>query len=905
DDDGDGSVVFENVAAGFYTLTETAAPEGYLANADSQIEVVAEGNRYRISHQAVDGANADDDQTDVADEAAATEEAEQPIDQPAAEGSLTVSARDDEDQPVTGACFALTPRGDEASGPPLEQCDDDDGNDDGEVAFDAIAAGPYRLDETTTPGGFQPADGQNVEVIADQTAPIAVEYRAAEGEPGTLVILVVDDAQAPVGETCFSLESEAATFENICDQGNDGRLNIPEIPAGEYVVRQVETAAGHDLAEDETVTVPAGDAAELTVENPRTGGAEIPAPDEDAADTPTPGDDDAGAVLVVAEDAAGSPLAGGCYAVAGAAVEPVCDGGAADADPEAGRVRLENVPSGDYEVFETQPPTGIAPAFDAVAVTVTAGEVARARFAAAGAEETPEPEPTDEADDIPAIQAAGSGRVLVVAQTDAGDAAADLCVTLDGAAAYGPICDNTRGDEDDETGRILLAEIDPGPYTARIEAPSGISLDPDDAEQPVEALAGETARIEVTLASEETPEPEDEPGTLIILAEDANGDPLPGACYTVANGGETFGPFCDQNLNGDVVVTGVTAGEQEVVQTTAPEGASPPDETEQTVTAEAGAESSVTFSHGAATGAVLVTLEADGQALAGACVELADGQETRGPICDAADGSDDGDAEDGRILIENVPAAEYQLTVADAPEGFTAPEPETVTVAAGETTEVGLTLAADAPTAGTLTILTVSDAGEPLAAACYTLTNPNGTFGPFCDEDGDGDVELTDVTPGEKTISQTTAPAGAGAAEATEQTVTVEAGAGAEVTFRHGAAAATLRITAADADDNPAAGGCYTVDGPQGLTACDDGDNDTDPTPGVIVIDDLAPGDYVVAESQTPAGFQANGEPQAVTVGTADPASVAFTMTAEAETGSVEVTAVDADGAAIETQPGA
>ncbi|MDQ3779764.1 MAG: SpaA isopeptide-forming pilin-related protein, partial [Chloroflexota bacterium] len=386
DDDGDGSVVFENVAAGFYTLTETAAPEGYLANADSQIEVAAEGNRYRISHQAVDGADADDDQTDAADEPAATEEAEQPIDQPAAEGSLTVSARDAEDQPVTGACFALTPRGDEASGQPLEQCDDDDGNDDGEVAFDAIAAGQYRLDETTTPGGFQPADGQNVEVIADQTASIAVDYRAAEGEPGTLVILVVDDAQTPVGETCFSLESEAAVFENICDQGNDGRLNIPEIPTGEYAVRQVETAAGHDLAEDETVTVPAGDVAELTVENPRTGGAETPAPDEDAADTPTPGDADTGAVLVVAEDAARSPLAGGCYAVAGAAAEPVCDGGAGDADPEAGRVRLDNVPSGDYEVFETQPPAGTAPAFDAVAVSVTAGEVARARFSVAGAE---------------------------------------------------------------------------------------------------------------------------------------------------------------------------------------------------------------------------------------------------------------------------------------------------------------------------------------------------------------------------------------------------------------------------------------------------------------------------------------------------------------------------------------
>lgn len=906
DDDGDGSVIFENVGAGFYTLIQTAAPEGYLANAESQVEVAAEGNRYRLTHEPADGASADDAETDAAAEPEETEEAEQPADQPAGEGNLEVSTQDENGQPVTGACFALTPRDEESTGQPVERCDGDDGSDDGEIVFDAIAAGRYRLDEATTPDGFQPADGQNVEIVADQTAPIAIDYRVAEGEPGTLVILVVDDAEEPVGETCFSLESDAATFENVCDQGNDGRLNIPEIPAGEYLVRQEQTAAENEIAEDETVIVPAGDVTELTIENPRTGGDETPAAeDADATETPDPGDDGTGTLLVIAEDATGSPLAGGCYAVAGAPGDAVCDGSTDDADPEDGRVQLENLPAGDYEIFEAQPPTGVEPNLDAVPVTVTADETARARFAAAGTEETPAPEETEEATDIPAIQAAGGGRVLVVARTDAGDAAADLCVTLDGAASYGPICDNATGDEDDEPGRILLAEIDPGPYTARFEAPSGVSLAANEAEQPIEALAGETARIEIALAAAETPEAEDEPGTLIILAEDANGDSLPGACYTVSNGGETFGPFCDQNLNGDVVVTGVTAGEQEIAQTTAPEGAPPPDETEQSVTVEAGAESALTFSHGAATGAVLVTLDADDQPLAGACVELANEETPLDPVCDAVDGSDDDDPEEGRILLENVPAGDYTLTVADAPEGFTAPEPEPVTVVSGETAEVALTLEAEAPASGTLTIQTVSDGGEPLAAACYTLTNPNGTFGPVCDEDGDGDVELTDVTPGEKTITQTTAPADAGAPEAAEQTVTVEAGTGAELTFTHGAAAGGLRIAVADAEGNPAAGGCYLVEGAQGLTACDDGDNDADPEPGAVLIDDLAPGDYVVSESQTPSSFQANDEQQTVTVDAAEQASVAFTATPEAETGSIELTAVDTDGALFETQPGA
>ena len=130
------------------------------------------------------------------------------------------------------------------------------------------------MEDTRTPEGRQPAAPEDVAVEDGETATLTVTSQAAEAPPGTLVILVEDEDGTPIGETCFALEGDVASFDDVCDQGNDGRLNIPDIPAGEYRVRQLQTAPGREVAEDETVTVPAGGRDELTVVNPRSEAAE-------------------------------------------------------------------------------------------------------------------------------------------------------------------------------------------------------------------------------------------------------------------------------------------------------------------------------------------------------------------------------------------------------------------------------------------------------------------------------------------------------------------------------------------------------------------------------------------------------------------------------------------------------
>ena len=161
-----------------------------------------------------------------------------------------LALRDREGNPVPGACWALTGRDDNQT---IERCDDDDGADDGAIRFETVPAGRYRLDEVTTPAGYQPADGQGIDVVAGAPADVTIEYRQAQGQPGRLVILVTDESGDPVPQTCFDVRGPVE-LSDICDRQDDGRLNVPDLPAGEYTVAQTRTAKGFTPAAETSVS---------------------------------------------------------------------------------------------------------------------------------------------------------------------------------------------------------------------------------------------------------------------------------------------------------------------------------------------------------------------------------------------------------------------------------------------------------------------------------------------------------------------------------------------------------------------------------------------------------------------------------------------------------------------------
>ncbi len=737
---GSGEVIFDAVPSAPVTLRETVPPAGFAPVADIPITIEPTGARIEIPHQPEGG-----DQGQPAAPTATPEEQQSDIPQNAGANQVVVTLRDRDDAPVTGSCWALSPRD---GGEAIEQCDADDG-DDGRVVFDNIPAGRYRLQETQTPEGFAAADAQTVEVIDGQPAEITIAYRGGRVEPGRLVIRVSDDEGNPLPQTCFDLTG-AQDLPDVCDGQDDGQLNIPDLPPGDYTVTQTQTAEGFELAEPESVTVPAGDTVDLDITNQR-----------------------------------------------------------------------------------------------------------------AGAESSQE----------------AAGEVVVTVRTADGAPAENACATLTGADGGISACDNANNDPDSEPGRIAFRDVPPGAYTLSVEPGDGSTAP---APTSVDVVAGRSVAIDVTLTAAEEPLPDS--GNLDIRAEDADGNLLPSACYTVEipPGGQGFGPFCDDDGNGVVSIQGVSPGPIRVIEATPPTDAPAADPVQQDLDIAAGDLSEIVFSHGKtapeqeAAGTLDVrVVDAAGQPVS-VCVNLTSDTDAY-RVCDDEQGDDD--PQPGQLLIANLPAGDYEVSLSDLPNGAETPEPQRSTITGGEASEVTFTLGGGL---GTLVIFVEDDQGEPLGGACFTLDNGVDPLLEVCDAGNDGRLNIPELPAGDYAIVQTDAANGQQLAD--EQRVTVASGQTAELTVTNPAEGApvtpapegtatpeataapevtetpapvtpepgaegetgTVELQAFDDAGNPISGQCYVLTGAAGQFGpfCDDGAGDTSGDPGILTVTGLPTGSY-------------------------------------------------------------
>ena len=459
DDDGDGTIVFDGVPPGPLTLSETVPPAGFAAVEDLPVTVEPAGNRVRVPHESA--------QEVPAIQPAETPEA--PAEPPPAadgEGQATLDLRDRDGNPVLGACWALTNRD---TGEAIQRCDGDDGAEDGTIDFGTIPAGRYRIEEAQTPAGFRPADGQNVEVTAGALAEATVEYRPAEGQPGRLILVVADDDGNPVPETCFDVRGPVELTE-VCDRQNDGRLNIPDIPPGEYTVTQTRTAEGFSLAPETTVDVPEGDTIELPLENAPADQAPEPTPEPEETPEPeqtpeggpqvVPTED--GRVIVTVQGADGAPLPGACVELDdGVAILSVCDDAERDASPQPGQIEIAALAPGAYFLSATPPDGFDAP--EPTTVEVAAGQLTPFEIVLTPSEP-------------------GTGSVAILAEDDAGARLPAACYTVEippGGQTFGPFCD------DDGDGAVTIQGIAPGPLAINQTAPPTDMVAADPARQDI------------------------------------------------------------------------------------------------------------------------------------------------------------------------------------------------------------------------------------------------------------------------------------------------------------------------------------------------------------------------------------------------------------------------------------
>ncbi|MDQ3539463.1 MAG: SpaA isopeptide-forming pilin-related protein, partial [Chloroflexota bacterium] len=374
-----------------------------------------------------------------------------------------------------------------------------------------------------------------------------------------------------------------------------------------------------------------------------------------------------------------------------------------------------------------------------------------------------------------------------------------------------------------------------------------------------------------------------ETGEIAITVVDGEDAAVGGACFDVTNDSGTF-TFCDDDGDGRIDVPDVQFGPQTVSQTEAGDGyAIDPEPQSVEVTAEDPA-AELTFRNDLDSAIVpVVAVDADGNALPSACWTLSGDGGEFGPLCD--DGANGGTAEDGQVQFEGAPSGTYTLAQTQPPSGYGAVAEQEITVVAGDNEPVEVTHEV-API--TVEVTTTDAEGGILAGACYAVDGGE----PLCDSDGDAIVNLEDVAPGERMISQTTPPEGFAAAA--DQTTTVEIGLAPEVTFVNDTPlAGSVSATLVDEAGEPIIGACIAAG--DAVAVCDNAPEDLDDADGAILTGDLDPGEYAVSVTDLPEGYD-TPEPQTVTVTVDETTVVEFTVPATApETGNLNV-AVQTEG---------
>ncbi|MBA3310486.1 MAG: hypothetical protein H0U28_10620 [Nocardioidaceae bacterium] len=782
------------------------------------------------------------------------------------EGTLTITREDS----ATGACYELRDGDDIVN----QACDIDDGDDGATVmSFPrGLEPGNYTLVETVTPDGAETAADADIELTE--------------------------------GNNAVGVAADAGT-----DDGGD------ETPAIE----------GTDVSTD-------------------TGDAETPEVTAEIGGEP-------GNLIVTLQTSEGQPVGGACFELVadnGDVLTEACDTAeAGDGFPDNGNTGFFGIPSATYTLRISDTPDGIE-AVDEREVTIEPGTEVAETITATAAEpgETPaptEPTATDAADQ-------GTGELVVLRTDESGAAVGGACFVIvdeNGDEVAPEVCDEDGDVADD--GRIGFFDVPAGTWTLReTRAPDGVEPAED---QPVEIRADVSSDLPVQSArlATETPEPtevveetaapteqadetpqvtatvEAQPGSLIVTLQDEAGQPVGGACFELGGeDGEVAAEACDTDDpfpgNGNTGFFGVPSGTYTLRISETPDNVAAPDDREVEVpaggeateivavaateaTAEPTEQTTDTETDTVAeTGAVEVSFDA--AADPAVCVEL----NTSGGIglseAPAACDNGDGDVNDdpGVIVIEDVPAADYTLTVTEGPESLTELEGEPVTVEAGGSAQVAVEVLPPAeptpsgPESGTLTITVADPEGESLNGACFDVTNESGTVN-YCDEDGDGTLIIEEVPFGEQTIVQTAATDGFELA--TDQTATLsEDEPEATVAITNERGAGLLPVLATDTEGTALPGACWLLIGAEGEFGplCDDGANGGAAGDGRVTFEQIPAGDYTLREQTPPEGYQPAADVDvAVQSGENDEVAVEH----EAAPATVRVTTTGSDGASL------
>lgn len=849
-------------------------------------------------------------------------------------GTVTLQRTDANSQPVPGGCYEIRL----SDGTTSKACDTDDQNPDGMISFPfptQFAPGPAEITEVTTPDGATPAEMLQADITeGDNTLTMTAGEPAVETTD--VVILRQDTSGTAVGGACVELQAaDGTTISPVCDEDgdlpDDGRIGFSSVPVGDYTVHETRTPDGYEPAAPLPITVAAGQPNEFALQSaPTTSGF--------------------GDLTISRTDDAGNPLNGFCVNVtndAGETVGESCDNG-------TGTVAITAVPAGMLTVTETQAPDSYEPAASQQ-VEVVSDQSASLTLSSAQSAPQLTTITISRIDENGAPQVGACFALIdaatgtrIAAACDGDDGAEDSSLQLRDVPLGSYTLQETTAPQtaqpapdtsvDATTGEAVQVTVSSAviqPTDVPTEAPTETPTT-----APTEAPATETPIPSPTA----TPAPE--AGDLIVTLLDGSDAPVPGACFELRAGERVIASSCDTEdafpNNGNTGFFGVPAGDYTLhLQSLTPDVGTVAD---QAITVPANAEATQIVRLEAAatptpeptadtrgTNAIETAVPNPGGEGSTVTVDVTNSESTVCVQLDTTGGigfldapaacdndTNDADPTEGVIQLANIADGTYALSITQGPDALTAADPVTVSVSADQGTTIDLNpiispiatptpdptatpeptatpmpeptaTATATPATFSFNVTTVDEGGAPLAGACYALDGGD----PVCDDDGDGVVTLTNLVPGDYTLSQTTTPQEY--MPASDLPITVPTDNLGTATVQNARMTGTLTLSLVDAEGQDIPDVCVVaLDG--GDPVCDNGPADAQADAGRIILAAIPTGDHSLTVTSVPNGYDLPTAPQTVSIVADATAELTITLARTAPaSGNLDVT-VTLDG---------
>jgi len=406
----------------------------------------------------------------------------------------------------------------------------------------------------------------------------------------------------------------------------------------------------------------------------------------------------------------------------------------------------------------------------------------------------------------------------------------------------------------DSAGKILIPGLSAGTYViSETAAPNGYIL--SESPKSVNLSGGRLVGVEFL----------NKPlsGIQIVKMDAVTHQPLKGAAFTVTKAdGTRIGTFRTE-ADGKVVIGDLGEGVYVVGEITAPDGYQL-DETPKNVTVTSGKLATVEFTNKPYSGIQIVKTDAvSHQPLSGATFEVtrSNGEKIGIYKTDVS----------GKAVISDLAEGTYIVSETIAPDGYVLDNtPQTVTVKTGKLTTAEFV---NKPFSGIEIRKVDAVNGDALSGAVFEVRRQNGEYVTEVTTDKGGKASIANVEPGWYTITETKAPQGY-VIDGAAKTVEVKSTAPTVVTVsnKHLSGIQILKIDAVT--KAPLMGAVFTIQRVNGERV---GNKYTTDVAGKIIVSDLAEGVYIVSEIEAPAEYVLDAQPQTVEVKSGKLTIVEFT----------------------------